>query len=344
MPEQNGKAIVRRLAVVVAVTAAVVVLSLGRRQLAVNESLAALHREEASLRPRLAALEAQFQASQQKLSAVEADNGRLLREIESGAISARAPRLRLSREIVQERIQEAQALERAGDTEAALAGYLWCYDMGFLRDRAVLDRIWALSEKHFAAREALRQRRDRAYAQLLASPEETDAVGDMIQLNRVLKEPERNMEFYSALAPDDPRRRMAGSQIVPDLLEARRYQDLVRVLPPYARALANLSPPPAAIRAVQEAESARLASNPEQAELLRLARERSRAAQRRMVLEPIGLMLEALAGVGDLERARVLGEKMLVFDPVPETRALVQRHLERAGQPGLLGGLPETEK
>jgi hypothetical protein len=250
----------------------------------------------------------------------------------------------LSRETIQTRYQEAQTLERAGNMKAALAGYLWCYDTGFLRDREVLDRIWTLGEKHFDAREALRQRRDQAEAKLLANPGEMDALSDLIQLNRVLRESERNLAFYDALAPADPRLRLIGSRVAEELAAARRYQDMLRVIPPYARALANLSPPNPEARAAQDAALARLAGNPEAVELQRVALERSRTTVRMVVLEPIGLTLEALAGVGDLERARVLVEKMLAFDPVPETRALVQRHLERAGQAGLLGGLPEAGK
>lgn len=350
MPDTLGKRTSSVLWLAVSATAAAlaVALWLGWRQASVNEHSAAVQREEATLRSRVAVLEVRFRTSREKLAAVEADNGRLLREIESGDVTAiaRAQRPRLNRETIQARYQEAQASERAGNIGAALEGYLWCYDIGFLRDRGVMDRIWALGEKHFDGREALRQRRDRAYALLLANPEEIDALGDMVQLNRVLGEPERNMAFYDKLAPADPRRQLAGSRVVPDLLEARRYLDLVRVLPPYARALANLSAPKASPEAlaVQEAALARLAANPAEAELQRGARERARAAQRRVVLEPVGLLLEALAGVGDLERARVLAEKMLIFEPTSETRLLMQRHLERAGQPGLLGSLPEAGK
>ena len=46
--------------------------------------------------------------------------------------------------------------------------------------------------------------------------------------------------------------------------------------------------------------------------------------------------IEILAGVGNLSDARTLAERLLAFDGTPETRALLQTHLTRAGQPNLL--------
>ena len=46
--------------------------------------------------------------------------------------------------------------------------------------------------------------------------------------------------------------------------------------------------------------------------------------------------IELLAGSGDLPNARNLAERLLAYDHSEATRALIQKHAERAGQPGLL--------
>jgi hypothetical protein len=46
--------------------------------------------------------------------------------------------------------------------------------------------------------------------------------------------------------------------------------------------------------------------------------------------------IEILAGAGDLTHARELAARLLALDNSQATRDLLQKHLERAGQPGLL--------
>jgi alkanesulfonate monooxygenase SsuD/methylene tetrahydromethanopterin reductase-like flavin-dependent oxidoreductase (luciferase family) len=46
--------------------------------------------------------------------------------------------------------------------------------------------------------------------------------------------------------------------------------------------------------------------------------------------------IEILAGGGDLAHARELADKVMAFDPSPETRALIQQRAERAGRPDFL--------
>ena len=46
--------------------------------------------------------------------------------------------------------------------------------------------------------------------------------------------------------------------------------------------------------------------------------------------------VEVLAGAGDIESARELLRKVLATDSTPETRALLAKHLSRAGRPELL--------
>jgi hypothetical protein len=329
---------------VAAVAAGAIALWLGQRQSEASARLAAVRREEAALRSRFAQLEGQWQATQEKLAVVDKDNGRLLQEVESGAVTraAREQQPRLTRDMIDARYQQAQVLEREGDLAAALNAYLWCFDVGFLRTPEIMERIWVLGEKHAGARAALRERRDRIGVELRRNTEEADTIGDLIALNRVLGEPEQTLAFHDALPRDDARRRIIGGKLVSELLAARRYREAVEVLPVYTRMLLNLDPPkpnPARDAAI-DAVIARESKTPEEAEKAqaqtRLARTQAQATSRKVVLEPVGFMVEGLAGMGDLGRARTLAEKALAFDPTPETRALVQRHLERAGQVELL--------
>jgi hypothetical protein len=46
--------------------------------------------------------------------------------------------------------------------------------------------------------------------------------------------------------------------------------------------------------------------------------------------------IEMLAGAGELANARSLAERLLRYDASDATKALVQKHIERAGQPTLL--------
>ena len=46
--------------------------------------------------------------------------------------------------------------------------------------------------------------------------------------------------------------------------------------------------------------------------------------------------IEALAGAGDLVHAQEMAKRLLAYDSSPETIALLQQHVTRAGQAGLL--------
>ncbi len=63
----------------------------------------------------------------------------------------------------------------------------------------------------------------------------------------------------------------------------------------------------------------------------------SRGPARDLVIAGTAKNIEVLAGSGDLANARTLVQRLLAFDNSESTRALVQKHAARAGQPGLLG-------
>ena len=58
--------------------------------------------------------------------------------------------------------------------------------------------------------------------------------------------------------------------------------------------------------------------------------------QRDYVINSTATSVEALAGAGDLVHARALAGRLLAYDGSPGTIAILQQHLSRAGQAGLL--------
>jgi hypothetical protein len=64
--------------------------------------------------------------------------------------------------------------------------------------------------------------------------------------------------------------------------------------------------------------------------------EKMKTSMRSYAVTSAAKNIEVLAGAGDLGHARELAGRVLALDNSEATRALVQKHLERAGQPGLL--------
>jgi hypothetical protein len=67
--------------------------------------------------------------------------------------------------------------------------------------------------------------------------------------------------------------------------------------------------------------------------------DRVRQANRNYVITSTANNIEVLAGIGQLDNARTLAKRLLAFDGSAETKATLQQHVERAGQPKLLEGI-----
>lgn len=132
--------------------------------------------------------------------------------------------------------------------------------------------------------------------------------------------------------------------------ERRRMQDLAKIRAEEARRKAVASE--SALGAEERAGTGNLASTRDEEEqgatggpqemleerrrMQDLARTRAAEARRKSTVSEAVIGAEVLAGAGDLASARELATKLLAFDPSEETRALLRKHLERAGQPELL--------
>lgn len=296
-------------------------------------ALVAAQRQHAALQAEVRDWQAQAAAAQQRARAAEDDNAQLLAAIERarGGVVVTAPaRSEVAREAIDARYKRAQDLARDGKWDAALAELLWCFDEGMARDSSysgtrltmLLRDIANLGERYAPALAALRERRERAQARLLADGGDEGAAHELASLNRVLGEDRQTLALYDQLASDDPRRRrLARAGVYQMLVDAQRYPDAIRAVP-YDRILPwferESRPPDVANETYPD---------------LALLR------HRRVLVADAAKSVEVLAGAGDLMHAREFAGKVLAFDGSSETREVLQRHLARAGQPDLLKSL-----
>lgn len=294
-------------------------------------------RQQALPPARFAALEAQLTEAMRRATAADEKNGQLLKELEglrakaaaaattAATLAAEAP---ITREAVQERFRVARELARnGGDAATALREFLWCYDEGMVRiavlqgvrTSALAREIAQLGASYPPALEALRERRDRIEQRVLANDRDNTAMLELSQLNQVLGDKQRNLELFDKLSANDRRRESLLSSVQEQLLAARRYADVVSARPfsrinSYFEMTIAERPLPANI------------PNPE----------RLQQTMRTSILRRAMQDFEALAGAGEMENARLFAGKVLAYDNTPETRALLEQHAKRAGQPDLL--------
>ncbi len=330
---------------------AVTALAVGVAVFSVNErrdrtaELSALEQRHGQLEAKLAASEQALRATEQRLAVSEkraaeadADAGSLLAAIQSSrgaaptgasssAIATPIESGPITADTVQARYRRAQELARNGDPAEALRELLWCFDTGMVqvtsfggvRRSFLLSEVVRLGERYPAALDALRERRDAAEKRLLASETDFDATANFSSINHYLKEPDRTLAVFDQLPADDRRKRTLAMTAFDVLLERQRYPDaalgrtFVQMMQQFDRS-AEERPVPASIK-----DPTAL-----------------RKAQQSYLVSSTGKHIEVLAGVGQLDQARQLAAKLLAQDGSPETRAKVQTHVERAGQPELL--------
>jgi RNA polymerase sigma factor (sigma-70 family) len=236
----------------------------------------------------------------------------------------------ITHDTVTARYRRGQELARSGDAAEALRELLWCLDVGMVqvtsfvgvRQSFLLGTLVELGKRHPAALDALRERREAFAVRVQASATDMEATASFGAINRVLKEPERTLAVLDALPAGDARRRALALNAFDDLVELRRYRDALEGRP--------------ATTLVQQFERA-LEERPLPANVGDPTR--LRQAQRRFAVTTTARSVEVLAGGGRMEEARALAGRLLAWEPTAETRALLQTHAERAGQPDLLRGL-----
>ncbi len=299
---------------------------------AARESQAALvatNRQQDALRTQVHALRTELAAANRRAQAAEDDSAQLLSAIARASAGTGTAGVRESaaQAAIEARYRRAQEFARDGKWDTALTELLWCFDEGMANNSSfsgtrlsvLLSDIAKLAAHHPPAATALRERRDRAQARLLAEQTDGGAAHEFTSINRALGESQRTLEVYDRLPADDPRRRrlvLAGTYQL--LVDVRRYPDAMQAVP-FERMVPWF-----------ERESRPPNVTNEQYPEMALKR------HRRIVVGDAAKNVEVLAGAGDLVHAREFAARVLAFDGSSETRELLQRHAARAGQPALL--------
>lgn len=323
--------------------AAVYQLNLSQQR---GEEVRTLTGQTQALTAKLEAMERRTRTAEQRAAEAEADNGKLIAAIQSQSAATAATAQAgaqiapttpvaepLTHDAVQARYRRAQELARTGDPAEALRELLWCFDTGMppvtgfggVRMSFLLSDIAKLGERYPAALTALRERRDAAEKRLFASQTDYDATSTLSAINRYLKESARTIAVLDQLPAGDVRRRTLAMSAFEDLRELKRYRD----------AAEGITYP----QMIQRFEQ-NTAERPLPPSLTDT--ERIRKVQRDYALTTAAKNIEVLAGIGNLDQAKALAGRVLVFDGSPETRALLQKHAERAGQPELLRAPPKS--
>lgn len=244
----------------------------------------------------------------------------------ASATSPLHPPQRLTHGHVDARFKRAKDLAKAGQSEEALAEFLWCYDEGMVlvsafdgvRGSYLLGEIARLGEKYPLALDALRVRRDQLFDAILADPDDSAAFLDFASINGALKEDALNLALFEKLPSGDARRRMLGLQVYETLAQTKRYAEALE-----AHSYRDMT---SLFEALIEEQD--LTSLPDD----KIAQ--IRAHNRASGIKAAARDLEVLVGAGKLDQAQLFAAQVLAYDDTPATRQLIQDAAARAGRPG----------
>jgi RNA polymerase sigma factor (sigma-70 family) len=288
-----------------------------------QRELTAIHVRETEVESKVAGLEGDLRTAEQRVASVDRDSAALLKAAQGTAATAATAdaeaNIPITADLVKLRYEQAQALAKSGQWDAALREFIWCFDVGMpqvtsysaVRTSYVLSAIKELGAHDPEALAVLRARRDRAGEEIAAGGEMGHAVGDFAALNRVLGEEERTLQAFDQLPAGDARRRAIAIYAHDPLIAARRYADVAEGKP-YSLMSAGF-------------ESS-IGYSPSAA---------ASAAYRDHVVNSATQDIEVLAGIDDLAHARAMISRLLDYNNSESTRLAIKAHLERAGHPEL---------
>lgn len=301
-----------------------------------TEDVIASQQRQKDARVKQRELEDRISATNKRAQAIEEDNKRLVTVLQNAqAAKGTTAAATTAREAVEARFKHGQQMLRTGQLDAALTEFLWCYDEGMpgiasyngIRNNMLPNLIGQIAKTYPPALAALRERRDKAEQRMFDTPDDRTGAMNVAALNTALGEPARNLELFDRLPAQDPQRQMLLFRIFDQLVEARRYSDVVRTLSPAQMAAQfdgstqqRIVLPPT----MSDSDRARFAQ-----------------MQREGLVKTTARNIEVLAGAGDLENAQVLAGKLLSYDNSDQTKALLRKHADRAGHPELFAPLPK---
>ncbi len=216
----------------------------------------------------------------------------------------------------------AKKLIVAGNYEEALKELIWCWDEGkkdpdfsTRRSALVAGEMARVAKDLPAARDAMIVRRDQAKQRAIANKGGAAVIQDVIQMNKALKQEEDTLTVFDQIPEGDRRRATISIYLFDQLVERQRYNDAVW--------------PTLFSGAVSMLEQSKLR-----------AKTGGPAMTTTYIIARTAKQVEALAGAGQLEQARELGERLIAFESTDETKQLLTKHATRAGQPELFASVP----
>jgi hypothetical protein len=250
--------------------------------------------------------------------------------------------------VLRERL--ADAYVRADRPANALTEYLWCLNEGVAQDAAlaaarrgfVLRSLVQVSKTYAPARKALLEERQKLEGRVRAGQQAVSNARDLAELNRILEEEAHTLRLFRALPADHSARYVLSYFVFDHLVEKQRYDEISFVIDPletfrmlarearFARIRSRASGGTAGQGDGQSGGGGAATSPGTSAEAGPEVDPRAHAVTRG------ALIVEALAGSGDVGRAKQLVDEIIGFENTDETRKILRNRLERANNQEVL--------
>jgi hypothetical protein len=132
-------------------------------------------------------------------------------------------------------MEHGRALAQNGKYEEALDEYLWCFDRGgevrpsfvWIRLGVLLGYIKDLAVHYPEAEKAMVTRRDDRLSTLAAGTTNEQTAVEIIYLNNALDQKDKNLAVLDHIPLGSPIKGVIASMIVDQLLQAKRYSDIL---------------------------------------------------------------------------------------------------------------------
>ena len=290
----------------------------------VGTAYADVMRRQAETVTEIARLEMRMQEQAARADAIEAENAAVrerLARAENAKMAAAKKTPPLTRQAMEARVRAARESVGGRNPAEALRELLWCLDEGMadgnsatppLFQGILMDGLRELAETYPPARQELQTRRDAVRRRILANAGGRDFVPEYAAILRALKEEPAMLSLLDELPAGDRRRSAVAIYGSAQLIEARRYAEVLE------------GTPAASFFSKLEIQG-RLAP------MIRPDPNGGPSSLAKSAAKDV----EVLAGSGDLANARELAKRFLAIDSSESARALLQERAERAGHPEL---------
>ncbi|MFO1497681.1 MAG: sigma-70 family RNA polymerase sigma factor [Verrucomicrobiota bacterium] len=223
------------------------------------------------------------------------------------------------------RMDRGRQLHQQGRHAEALKELLWCFDKGGkdpafvgVRLSFLLNEIAELGKEYPPALEALTARRDTVEKAVIDGSGSAAATLECAALNKSIGDADRNLALFDHLPQNSPARANLVKGAVDQFLAAKRYKDIAEQSDPEAAFLQRVA---FAVGAESKSPKEGQPTSPPPAVVTHL------------ILEAGANSVEVLAGIGEVDRAKTLADKVLAAASVPDALPALIERAERAGSP-----------